>query len=126
MKVLGIELSKKYRTSLRLPDQALECMTNSMSNGGYGVRERSKWVCESVKSLSTIDNYCDLIAEGFMDDGGNELIPITIDSATSLLLKEMELQFNNIFHESLIEVSMIIRAAIFYRIMTESGGDVSG
>jgi hypothetical protein len=125
MKALGAELSKKYRTSLRLPDRALENISSSMSKGSYGTRERSKWVCEAVKSLSITESYWDLIAEQFMDQGDNELIPITIDNETSKLLSEIEIQFLKNYKDSLIDISMIIRAAIFYRLLTEGGGAVS-
>jgi len=125
MKVFGVKVGKKTRTSLRLPDAALEKISVSMAKGGYGARGRSKWICEAVGMLSESVCYWELIAEEFMDDGGNELIPVTIDEVTNILLTKINAEYLNNYSEEILDTSIILRTGIYHRLIVEGGGDVS-
>lgn len=122
MKAFGVETEEKARTSLRLPVGLLEKMQGSMKSNDYGIRERSKWICEAVGTLVAEDCYWELIAEEFMDQGENEVIPITKDANTNKKLSDAEENYTRIYKTKVIDKSMILRAAIILRLVKEGGG----
>ena len=122
MKALKPQSKENHRTSLRLPETIGTKISDSMKAGNYGIRQRSKWICESVWQLRELENYCELIAEVFMDQKDNEQIPLTIDSGTYNLLKEISEKYTVEHDVDTIDKSVLLRAAIIQRLVTEGGG----
>lgn len=125
MKAFGIKKEKPCRTSLRLPSSLLAKIKVMMNNKNYGVRDRSKWICESVQLLNKEDFYCELIAEAFLDPGENEVIPLTMDENTVKRLNHMNDAYTQRYKTKMIDQSNILRTAIMYRIIKESDGLVT-
>ncbi|MBV1870960.1 MAG: hypothetical protein KUG83_00280 [Gammaproteobacteria bacterium] len=124
MKVLGSRIEKKTRTSLRLPAIAIEMIKKSMLNQSYGSRERSRWISEAVERLVNKNDFWHLVAEEFMDSGENEVIPLTLEYRISALIKNAEIQMREGGDSKVVDRSIILRAAISQRLITEGGGVV--
>ena len=124
MKVLGSRVEKKTRTSLRLPSVAIEMIKKSMLKQGYGSRERSRWISEAVEQLVNKKGFWDLVAEEFMDNGENEVIPLTLEYRISSLISNAEVQVKEGSSNQVVDRSIILRAAISQRLITEGGGVV--
>lgn len=122
MKGFRVKEAKKYRTSLRLPEIVLDKISISMGNNGYGLRSRSKWICEAVRDLVQQDGYWDLIAEEFMDNKENEVILVTMDEETNSSLSKAAQDYIENFQADVIDQSVILRAAIIQRLIKENGG----
>ncbi|MBV1870897.1 MAG: hypothetical protein KUG76_08305 [Gammaproteobacteria bacterium] len=125
MKAYGIKEEKRSRTSLRLPPSMLNKINTLMSEKGYSVKDRSRWICHSLQELTMVDCYCELIAEAFMDPGENEHIPLTMDQNTVTLLAQISDEFTRQYQSKIIDQSGILRTAIMYRIIKESSGLVT-
>lgn len=124
MKVLGSRIEKKTRTSLRLPAVAIEMIKRSMLKHGYGSRERSRWISEAVEQLVNKNDFWDLVAEEFMDNGENEVIPLTLEYRISSLINNAEVEVKEGSGNQVVDRSIILRAAISQRLITEGGGVV--
>lgn len=124
MKVLGSPVEKKVRTSLRLPAVAIEMIKKSMLKQDYGSRERSKWISESVEQLVNKGDYWHLVSEEFMDNGENEIIPLTLECRITDFINDAEVQVRESSGNEIIDRSIILRAAISQRLITEGGGVV--
>lgn len=125
MKAFGVLEDKKARTSLRLPETVLAKISESMSKNGYGAKQRSRWICEALADLIKIEGYCELIAEEFMDKGGNEVIPVTLDDKSSGLLAGAIKSYAEKFQVDVIDQSVVLRTAIIQRLIRESGGVIT-
>ncbi len=122
MKVFGAKSPSKHRTSLRLPESILEKLKKSMDANKYSTRNRSLWICEALQGLVLLDNYTELVAEVFMDKGANEVIPLTLDGKTYSLLKLAAENYTQVFNTEMVDQSVVLRAAITQRLITEEGG----
>lgn len=125
MKAFGVHADKKYRTSLRLPKSVIEKIAESMEKHGYGSKKRSKWICEALEVLVATEDYCDLIAEEFMDKGGNELIPVTLDEKSNGFLTVATDSYTHKYNVDVVDQSVILRTAIVQRLIKECGGVIS-
>ncbi len=125
VKAYGVKEQRRFRTSLRIPEAASEKIKESMQSSNYGVRERSKWICEALESLAEKDSYWDLIAEEFMDQGDNDVIPVTMDEHANGLLLLTAKSYTEHTGKELVDQSVILRTAIIQRLVSEGGGLVS-
>jgi len=125
-KVLSFKASKGFRTSLRIPEAALNKINESMAIHGYGSKSRSKWICHAVQSFVAMNDYPALVAQEFMDQGNNVMIPVTVDNVTGLLLEEAEAELKSKNVNTLdADRSAILRSAITHRLIDDGGGLVS-
>ena len=122
MKAFGVTQNGTYRTSLRVQETMLPVIAQSMHDNGYGVRQRSKWICESLEKLVSSEDYWHLISEAFMDQGASSQIPVTLDHDTNKRLDEATKTYKKEYGVSEIDQSAILRAAITYRLLNEGGG----
>ena len=92
-----------------------------MEESGYSKRDRSKWISESVLNLEGMDRYWELVAEVFMDEGGNEVIPTTLSKGTIRVIQQIIDRCKSNINLA-VDQSDVIRAAIVCRLVKEGGG----
>ena len=125
MKLIGVRQFNKVRTSIRVPRNIVPAIADSMRSYNYGVRQRSKWICESLQQLVSVDDYWLIISEAFMDEGDNEQIPLTLDSETIKLIRVASEKYCEFYEITDLDQSVLLRASIMYRLFREGGGVVA-
>lgn len=53
-------MDKIYTTTAKLPKSINQTMLEKIVKDGYGLRGKSKWICEAIQEFLKLDNYPEL------------------------------------------------------------------
>lgn len=108
---------QKFRTTVMLPSEVRKEMLKSIINFQYGLRGKSKWICEAVDNLIAMPNFLDYVS--LSDDIDNlteaEVFQIPIDIRGRLDTAVLDVR-QNLPKVNAVQ-SCIIRAGIIQRIL---------
>lgn len=108
---------KKMTTSIKINDSLERLLLKRIVEDGYGLRGKSRWVCEAVEGLLQLEHFPELVEYADEMDNLNQMVSLRL---TEALMDEVE--------EAVIKVraqypslegvkSKIIRAGILQRLI---------
>ena len=114
---MELTLVKKKRISVILSDNAIKEIHPKMLNEGYSLREKSKWISESIDDFLQLKDYQPLVemAELVNDYAKNEIIYITPDLEEKL--DEAIIKVRTQYPALEGVKSLIVRASIVRRLV---------
>lgn len=108
----------RVRTSFRLPEALLDKIHESMSAGGYSLKQRSLWLNEAIAALAKKE-FALLVLEDFLYPGKNEKIPLTLTEKSAGCVQQIEQHIQQSEGET-PAIGAILRTATLQRIMSEN------
>lgn len=116
-KILGkkIQPIKKKRLSVRMPQSMVCDIEKNLIHNKLSIKQRSKWIADAIHDLYKNTCFLDLVAEEWIEPGGNTVLQITLDQNSETLLNEM----NKVITKNLPnnDISSIVRTAIIQKLM---------
>ncbi|MEM8500689.1 MAG: hypothetical protein AAF542_21930 [Pseudomonadota bacterium] len=102
----------RWRTSICLPERMLDELHNCLDREGISRKRRSQWIEQAIDQLLASEDYQDIVLEEFIEEGGNQTIPLTVRQSLKATLTQVTHG-----EQALIAISSVVRVAISQRIM---------
>lgn len=110
-------MTAKIKTTVRLPQKTRQEMIHSIINSGYGLRGKSRWICEAIHQLLSINNYHELVDIGNELEGLYEVESIYITSELKEALDHALIAVRKSYPAMEGVQSSIIRTSIIQRML---------
>lgn len=110
-------MSVKSKISFAVPGSMKIEVRTYVIKEGYGLRGKSKWICEAVERLLALKDYPELISFNDEMHGFNEVETIVLDGRLKLALERAVLQVRKEYPTLEGVKSRIMRTAIMQRII---------
>lgn len=110
----------KKRLTYFLPNQLHGEMLEQLQKEGYSSREKSRWICEAVENLLTLENYIDLVSYSDDMEGLSKKDTLTLPEILKGKLSKSSIIIKTKYPSMDGVQSRIIRTAILQRILRKS------
>jgi len=107
---------KKMRLNVILPKNTKKEIREQMLRGGYGLREKSKWICEAIEDLLVLTDYPDYVKTASLMSNLSDVETIYLTDGLDQQLEKAILDVRKCYLELDGIKSLIVRASIVRRL----------
>lgn len=111
-------MTKKVVTLL-VPNSMGNKISKFVLDSGYGMRGKSRWICDAIYDFLQLDNYHELAIQDNEFSELSETLSIRISEDIEVALKQAIIDIRRLFPDAEGLKSSIIRASILQRMVKE-------
>lgn len=110
-------MEKVYTTTAKLPESINQTMLEKIVKDGYGLRGKSKWICEAINDFLKLDNYPELAEIADDMEAMDAIVSMRINEKLMKTIDKAFIEVRKKYPSMEGVKSKIIRASIIQRLI---------